>query len=121
MPNYIDVADSIQSLDSLQGLLLITSVDDQLGIRTEKSTHPVCKSAVKANAKTTSNHSLIQLFSVPDVNHDRVISLCVLINLIWCELDMRFLRGFLEEEGLEFVDLGIVAKILRRFWHVLKD
>lgn len=121
MSNDVDVSDSVQSLDGLQRLLLTASVDDQLRIWAEKSADPVGESSIEADAKTASNYSLIQLFSVPDVNNDSVISLSVFINLLGCELDMRFLGGFLEEEGLELVDRGIVAKILRRFWHIFQD
>lgn len=121
MANDVDVSDSVQSLDGLQRLLLSAAVDDQLRIRAEKSSDPVGESSVEADAETASNHPLIQLFSIPDVNNDRVISLSMFIDLLGCQLGMRFLGGFLEEEGLELVDLGIVAKILRRLWHILED
>ena len=102
-------------------MLLSASVYDQLRIWAEKSADPVGKSSVEPNAKTASNHSLLQLFSVPDVKYDCVVSLRMPVDLLGRELGMRLFGSLLEEEGLEFIDLCIVAKVLRRFRHILND
>lgn len=71
--NYIDIPDSVESLDGLERLLCRSSVDDELSLGIEQCPDPVGESTLEADAETALYDTLLQIFSPSDIQNLHVL------------------------------------------------
>lgn len=119
MAHDVDVPDSEQSGDGVLGLL-VSAVDDELLGRLEEIADPAGEGSVEPHADAVRNDASFQLLGGPHIQNNCLLVLGVLVYFGGGEVFVDLFLCLLIEEGLEFVEVGIVAEVGRGFGHVLQ-